>query len=241
MTKRVALSLLLPLSCLAILVGPAAADEDPYEGTVPKEVLDQFDSGATKDWDKRVPLIDPAEIWSLRSDDDSTAQRLTIRFLAKPISTPQQEVLVNWVREGNVVVIWGTACPWAAGIFPGLDTFEPIQGEAFTLARHEVNTDVHDLGFEVHDITQGGPLVRGFTHYPPDTEVIVSSASGVMAGRVPLGRGSVCFACIPEEQIWDRGADRYRWTLNFRQWTLGLPVPGAADTRVPTPEPDESN
>ncbi len=74
---------------------------------------------------------------------------------------------------------------------------------------------------------------------PEDTVVVASldhgrgtkDAGGAVAGCVHYGRGSVCFITKPAH-----GSDTDRWTLNFCQWMLGLPVPGAADTAVTSEE-----
>lgn len=74
-----------------------------------------------------------------------------------------------------------------------------------------------------------GPWLYSLTKYPPDTEVIVSCTNGVVAGRVPYGRGNIYFQLHGSRYP---GADWDRWTLNFNHWMLGFPVPGAVETTL---------
>ena len=64
-------------------------------------------------------------------------------------------------------------------------------------------------------------------------EAIASTNSVIVAGRIRVGLGAVYFASLERGAAgnWSNGADRARWTLNFRQWMIDLPVPGAAQTR----------
>lgn len=96
------------------------------------------------------------------------------------------------------------------------------------LSDHEVNTDCTRLSLGVC-----------FMKYPADTVVFAAGDSGdgecAHAGFVPLGSGGVGFVLAPIP--WN-APDADRWTLNFRHWILGLPVPGASDKGVssaPTP------
>lgn len=101
-------------------------------------------------------------------------------------------------------------------------TFKP---PGFIWARHAVNTGVDPFKFG-----SGGV---GF-YVPPHADIIYGKGApsvddGIaFAGRVVVGDGNVVFACLNTEGSSLANNDYRRWFLNFHQWVMGFPVPGAA-------------
>ncbi len=236
-------------AALLMLVAPAsfcAETEVPdYAKTIPPEILAKYDPGLVDGTRPKIVTITQDMIWSLRTKPDQGGDIYTLDVKASELSTVQKNVVLEWIKAGHNVLIQEEQCVLYWELFPGFT--EPKEAKncpgplPVTLSEHPVNTDCANVTFCT---TSEGRLRRsdntygiGHTHlyYPalPEHAVVVASLDrgrrsddpgGPVAGCVPYGRGGVYFIIKPPQ-----GSDTDRWTLSFRQWMLGLPIPGAAD------------
>jgi len=217
----------LMLACQSVL-----AQAPTYEETIPPEIVRLYDPGIVHGARPKVVSITQPVIWLLREKPDQGGEVYVLDINFEKLSTVQRNVLINWIEKGMKVVLWGRepidTIPY---LVPGAAVGWSQAGEACELTDHVVNTDCRLLRFECDD--SANPY-RGLGQAPAKCEVIAGTKSVVVAGRIPVGLGSIYFAALDpsEKGRWQEGADRDRWTLNFKQWMMDLPVPGAAETRV---------
>lgn len=197
-----------------------------YEATIPPEILAEYDQGIVTGNRPEFVTITQPMIWSLRSNPNLGADVYRLDMDVSELSSAQIKVIQNWVSSDYKVLLWGRQeCVEYANLFEGFGGERQVYASEIrvNLAPHPVNTDCTNVRFE----SAVGHLVY-FAQAPEKTEVIASAKKGVVAGMFPYGSGSVYF--VSNSSNWKRGADKDRWTLNFYQWMLGLPVPGAAVT-----------
>lgn len=236
--------------CGAAAGAEGAKDEAPdYSRTIPPEILNQYDPGLLDGSRPKMVAITQEMIWSLRNRPDQGGDVYTLDFEPAEISTVQKNVLLEWIKAGHNVLIAGERCKIYWSVFPGFS--EPTEVKncpgplPVTLAEHAVNTDCANVTFCTQ--TEGnvrrtdGTYGTGHDHLffitLDESAIIVASLDrgmrerdpgGAVAGCMPYGKGGVYFITkLPQ------GSDTDRWTLNFRQWMLGLPIPGAAEIHVP--------
>ena len=212
-----------------------------YLSTIPPEVLEQYDPKVVDDTQRTVVVITQAMIWQLR--DERPVSGDVYRFNLDPakLSTVQKEIIRHWLSDGHTVLLWGEKdVNTYAQLFPDIMTVGTgTPDEQLRLAAHAVNTDVHALRFLTSRYRDRNKPwhYRCVTTYPANTEIVASVNTGGLAGKIPFGKGAVYFASIGDR--WDRGADKDRWELNFRQWMLRKPVPRAAATHGGAPSSQE--
>lgn len=216
--------------CIVVVTGLAFAGG--YENAVPPEILRRYEPSIVKNERPIVVRITQAMIFGLRDKPDQSGDVYTFHLDPSEISSVQTEIVRKWVRDGHDVLFWGCAdaarysvlfsdaIQYDSNKWPG--TLEP------SLSKHAVNTDVRNLDFTFYGA--GAPFLPVLSKYPANTEVIASHNKGVIAGRIPYGRGNIYVALFADN--WNKGTDKNRWTLNFRQWMLGYRVPGAAETSL---------
>jgi hypothetical protein len=239
-----------PALCAQAPAGaPAPEDEAPdYLKTIPPEILRLYDPGLLDGSRPKLVAITQEMIWSLRSRPDQGGDVYTLDMTPSEVSTVQRNVLLEWIKAGHNVLISGDECAVYWRLFPGFT--EPKEANNFpgpipvTLSEHPANTDCANVTFytETEDEVRrtNGTYGTGYNHlfFPdmPESAVVVASVDhgrydsdpgGAVAGCIPYGQGGVYFITKPPQ-----GSDTDRWTLNFRQWMLGLPIPGAAETGV---------
>lgn len=225
---------------LGVTSALAHAQGGRYEKTIPPEILVQYDKRVVQGLRPKAVTITQSMIWPLRTKPDQGGEVYRLDFSVSELSTVQKEILSDWVKKGQRILLWGK---------DEIRNYAPLFSEAMQadykkrasdsrtlnhpaehrLAAHPVNTDVRDLEVAVHV-----PPGSGWIHYyywtvitrsPKETEVILSTREGVIAGKVPYGKGGIYFLQVTG------GADVDRWKLNFYQWMLGLPVPGSASVK----------
>ncbi len=224
------------------------SESPDYEKTIPPEILRRYDPGLVDGSRPKLIAIIQDMIWSLRGKPDQGGDVYTLDVTPSELSTVQKNVLLEWIKAGHNVLIQHDECAVYWPIFPGFT--EPKEAKncpgplPVTLAEHAANTDCANVTFYTE--TKGrlrctdGTYGIGHNHlfFPAlgEDAVIVASldrglresdAGGPVAGCMPYGRGGVYFITKLQQ-----GSDTDRWTLNFRQWMLGLPIPGAAETAV---------
>ncbi len=226
-------TLSLTLIMLAILLGGMAYGQaTKYEATIPPEILNRYDPGVVEGSRPKFVTITQPMIWGLRNNPNQGGEIYRLDLDAAKLSTVQKEILQDWVKGGQKILIWGRDELFRySDLFSGLgsafDDFNQVPN--VQLSNHPVNTDVRDIDFSDGDSGKNIDYAV-FRKYPVNSEIIVSVKEGLIAGVAPFGRGSIYFAS--PWNGWKRGADRDRWTLNFYQSMLGLRVPGSAGTRV---------
>ena len=221
------------LTLLAIL-GVIAIESSyaRYEDTIPPEILRRFDPAIVKGERPRIVRITQPMIWGLRNKPDQGGEVYSFDLDPKKISTVQKEIIRKWVRAGQKILFWGgSEAEKYSVLFADKISWSMVVFWKLSLSKHPVNIDVRDIRFKQRWGLAGKSHVLNV--YPPDTEVIVSSKGGVVAGRVPYGRGNIYIALMGD--LWSKGTDRDRWTLNFRQWMLGFRVPGPSETETRPP------
>lgn len=205
-----------------------------YVATIPPETLRLYDPSVVDGTWIQVVTITQTMIWELREQPDLGGNVYTFDLEPAKLSTVQKRILRNWVASGKTILLWGEKdLDIYARLFPDLMTVgEGKRDEPLGLAQHPVNTDVHDIRFLTsRDRDQRMPWIyRYLITYPPETEVLASVSSGIVAGKIPLGQGNVYFASMGDD--WPKSTDKDRWTLNFHQWMFGKPIPEAARTRI---------
>ena len=227
----------------------APGDEAPnYSKTIPPEILRLYDPGLLDGSRPKLVAITQEMIWSLRDEPDQGGDVYTLDFDPAELSTVQKDVLLEWIKAGHNVLIQHEECAVYWELFPGFT--EPKEAKhcpgplPVTLSDHPVNTDCGNVTFcsETEGRLRRTDGTYGFGHdhlfFPamPENSFVVASLDrgrtdrdpgGAVAGCVPYGRGGVYFITkLPQ------GSDTDRWTLNFRQWMLGLPIPGGAEISV---------
>jgi hypothetical protein len=148
----------------------------------------------------------------------------------RDISSAQRGVIAAWIARGNDVLLWGYRdCLAFDGLLDDVrvGTFK-LPG--FVWSNHAVNAAVDPFKFG-----SGG---LGFYVSPSADIIYGKEAAGgeydiAFAGRVVVGDGNVVFACLNTEGSSLANNDYRRWFLNFCQWVMGLPVPGAASPNPP--------
>lgn len=230
---------------LVLFVGIVKARGNKYEDTIPPEILRQYHPAVVTDERPKIVTITQPMIWGLRDQPDQGGDVYIFDFEPGKISTVQNEILKKWISNGQNVLIWGKN-----ELYKYEDVFSEIINVTSSgdikadpqkkqiLAKHPVNIDVSDVRFYIYRHLWPSYFLW-LSEYPADTEVVVSASSGILAGRVPLGRGYIYFASVDLDENWDRGTDRHRWELNFKHWMLDLPIPGAAELQIHG-EPRES-
>jgi len=217
------------LSFMMILSVSTMIYADEYDETIPPEILSQYDPGVVSKQRPVVVRITQAMIFSLRSTPDLGGDVYSFDMDVSKISSVQVDIIKKWVIDGHKILLWGESEGRSyTSLFSDAVEFSSIYLQQCSLSRHMVNTDVLDIHFEMSDRSRFQTSI--ISKYPADTEVIASTKSGVIAGRVPYGQGSIYFAFFGS--MWPSGADKARWTLNFQQWMLGLHVPGYAERQV---------
>ena len=233
--RKIAVALLLIVSTL-ILGTTALAKSTKYDNTIPPEILRQYNSDVLSDKRPKLVTINQSMIWALRDQPDQGGDVYNLDLDTEKISTIQKKILIDWVKEGRNIFLWGAeTCYKYKAFFDGLTWGLSDKNESVQLSKHPVNTDCSSLNFLYSKI------YVCLKQYPPNSEVIASCRSGIVAGKIPFGHGNIYFVCndqdhrsIKARTHWESGTDRYRWELNFMQWILGHRVPGAADTQVGT-------
>ena len=232
-------------------VSPNALSGEPpdYSKTIPPEILRCYDPGLIDGTRPVVVAITQDMIWSLRTEPDQGGDVYTLDLVPSEVSSVQKNVLLEWIKAGHNVLISGDECAVYWQLFPGFT--EPKEANncpgpnPVTLSEHPANTDCANVTFYAE--TEGrlrrtdGTYGIGHNHLffcdMPENTVVVASLDrgrgtkdpgGPVAGCIPYGQGGVYFITKPPQ-----GSDTDRWTLNFRQWMLGLPIPGAAEISVP--------
>jgi hypothetical protein len=217
------------------LVGRANHAQTPapietYAAAVPAELLDHFDPRILAGTAPTVATISRHMIGSLGGDPDHSADVYRFDFPMRAITPAQRAGIAAWIARGNDVLLWGYgACLEFDGMFDAVTvgTFKP---PGFIWSSHAVNTGVDPFKFG-----SGGV---GF-YVPSSSDIIYGkeAAGGeydiAFAGRVVVGDGNIVFACLNTEGSSLANNDYRRWFLNFHQWVMGLPVPGAASPNPP--------
>jgi len=202
-----------------------------YEKSVPPEILAMYEPSVVSGERPRTVTITQQMIWQLRERPHLGGDVYVLDMDFSQLSTVQRNILINWLEKGAKVLLWGEEMLDAVPcLVPGATVGWSRPGEVCQLAEHPVNTDCRLLSFECSE--QG--LCRGVQQCPVKMEAIAGTPSVTVAGRIPVKLGSIYFASFDasEQGRWQQSPDRDRWTLNFKQWLLGLPVPRAAETRV---------
>lgn len=206
-----------------------------FEETIPPENLRQYAPEIVKGNRPVVIRITQPMIWGLRDKPDQGGDVYTFDLDPSKLSSVQQDIVRKWVQDGRKVWFWGYYdAERYATLFHDTIMCSREHQTPTTLSSHPVNTDVESLDFRLNvkwgattDIGEWSPVL---VKYPPETEVIASDKNGVVAGRIPYGRGSLYVALFGN--YWTDGKDRDRWSLNFQQWMLDYRVPGAAETKL---------
>jgi hypothetical protein len=224
---------------LVLFVSPVNVWASKYQDTIPPEILQQYHPDVVSGERPKFVTITQPMIWGLRDQPNQGGDVYVFDFDLEKLSTVQKEIIENWVSNGQKVLIWGYKAAWEySPIFSKIIEISNGDQSKTVLAKHPVNTDVKDVRFYYFNQYSSNRHYY-LTRYPVDTEIMVSIKSGVIAGRVPLGRGSIYFVLTGNR--WDKGIDKDRWELNFKQWMLGLAVPGAAEVLIsPSREKTES-
>ena len=206
-----------------------------YTDTIPPEILRQYDPAIVSGDRPHIVAITKAMIWGLRENPDQGGDIYRFNFDRSSLSSTQIEILRAWVKTGVDILFWSynTASEYSS-IFGDEITLTSRKSCGGSRSNHPVNTDVTSVVFSWSGYTCGI-----FTHYPLDTEVIVSNRDGVVAGRIPYGSGNIYFSLHAVTR--PSGRDRDRWTLNFYQWMLGKKVPGSAETDIGITRRDDAN
>ena len=231
MSHRVRLGACVCVAVLLVCEG-VLAQASRYEETIPPEILRLFDPAIVQGARPKIVPVTQSIIWALRENPDQGGEVYALDINFEKLSTVQRNVLINWVEKGMKVLLWGKdAIETIPYLVPGATVGWSQAGEATELTDHQVNTDCRLLRFECDN--SANPY-RGIQQVPAKCEVIAGTKSVVVAGRIPVGLGSIYFAALDpgEKGKWREGADRDRWALNFKQWMLDMPVPGAAETSV---------
>jgi len=223
-------------------------DSPDYGKTIPPEILCRYDPGLLDGSCPKLVTITQDMIWSLRSTPDQGGDVYTLDVVPSELSSVQKDILLEWIKAGHNVLIQNEECAVYWELFPGFT--EPKEADLcpgplpVTLSDHPVNTDCANVTFysptEKRLRRTDGTFGIGHNHlfFPamPENVFVVASLDrgrgdkdpgGAVAGCIPYGSGGVYFITKPAQ-----GSDTDRWMLNFRQWMLGLPIPGAADTTV---------
>jgi hypothetical protein len=210
-------------------IGQSSDPKAKYAATIPPEILDQFDPRVLAGTVPKVVTISRDMIWSLRDDPDHGGDAYRFDFQMGDITSVQRGIIAEWIARGNDILLWGfRECLTFNGLLDAVEVgmFRP---PGFIWSTHVVNTDVDPFKFG-----SGGV---GF-YVPPYSDVIYGKedSSGeydiAFAGRVAVGDGNIVFACLSTEGSLSTHNDYHRWFLNFHQWVMGLPVPGAAAVGV---------
>ncbi|MBM3747768.1 MAG: hypothetical protein FJW34_18430 [Acidobacteria bacterium] len=232
---KVLIGVLLALALAVTCERYVLAQSSKYEASIPPEILRRYDPGIVEGTRPKFVTITQPMVWGLRNQPEQGGEVYVLDCDPNRLSSVQKSVLVEWVKIGKTVLLWGEQeCKKYEQLFPGLgrireDSIKKDEKEGgVELASHPVNTDCKEVVFSTGGVR--GCIIRYFTEYPAECEVIASVKDGVVAGSIPVGRGRLFFSS--HSGWWDRGTDKDRWTLNLRQWMLGLPVPGATETRV---------
>jgi hypothetical protein len=171
-------------------------------------------------------------IFGLRDKPDQGGDVYSFSLDIAKLSSVQIEIIRKWVRDGQNILFWGQKEARKYDyLFADVIRYYAHDASDYSKSNHPVNSDVIDVRFFHSDSWNRAALMK----YPPDTEVIVSNNKGVVAGRVPYGRGNIYFSLFGDE--WPMGRDRDRWTLNFYHWMLGFAVPGTTEIRPASPSP----
>ncbi len=204
-----------------------------YEETIPPEILRRYEPEIVSNKRPVVVRITQAMIWGLRDQPDQGGDVYSFDLDPAKLSSVQVDVIRRWVRDGRKILFWGyaDARKYCMLLSDQIEYSERKETQPYTLSKHPVNTDVRNLSFSMQIGTSRSyrdNCTACLVRYPPETEVVASCKIGVVAGRIPYGRGAIYVALHGEN--WNKGRDKDRWTLNFRQWMLGYRVPGAAET-----------
>ena len=198
--------------------------KDTMPAGIPPGVLRLYNRGVIDRSRPKVVTIDRPMIESLVRDPDLGGDVYSFDFDVRDLSPAEKNILLGWVRRGNNILLWGSADMWKyVPLFSDKVKIAGKPGLEVTLAKHPVNNDVEDITFK----GKSNSYVYLFD-CPTGTEIIAYMKNNIVAGKFPYGKGSVYFAGVGE--YWYTGKDKDRWTLNFYQWMLGLPVPGKAAT-----------
>ena len=209
---------------LVISVCFVFAQVENYENTIPSDVLKLYHKDIVNGSRPKVVTITQPMIKSLVKEPELGGDVYRFNFDVSDLSAFEKNILLGWIKNGQKILLWGSVDMWKyAPLFSNKISISGKTGLEVKLANHPVNNDVEDIIFK----GKSNSYVY-LSQYPPGTEIIAYVREDVLAGKVPYGKGSIYFAGCGE--YWDFGKDKDRWTLNFYQWMLGLPVRGRAET-----------
>lgn len=229
MTKQTVVSII--MAALAISATSASQRRSEYQAVIPPEILNRYEPAVVDDKRPKLICITQEMIWGLRDKPNQGADVYSFDLDPDKLSSVQRTIIREWVRSGASILFF-SACD--------ASKYATLFGDAISVGRsnnplelpdHPVNTDVKSVDFR--DYPSGRSYrnpkdtLTVLSRYPDNTDVIVRDGTGnPCAARVPYGAGSINVALIGK--YWRDGVDRLRWELNFKQWVLGLKVPGAA-------------
>ena len=95
--------------CLLLLAAGqcAFAQESEYHQTIPPEVLRRFDPAVVEGTRPHAVTITQEKIWDLRENPNQGGEVYLLDMDYESLSTVQKNVLINWVRRGAKVLLWG--------------------------------------------------------------------------------------------------------------------------------------
>lgn len=201
-----------------------------YQRLIPPEILKRYDADIVAGKRPRFVTISEKMIWDLRTQPNQGGDVYNFNLDPSALSSVQIDVIREWIRNGGRVVLWGqeSVAKYISMLHPDISVQLSVV-KPMKLTDHPVNTDCRLVNFSHHTYNPSGRNWDSIVlrNTPDETEVIASNDTGLLAGRIPYGRGEIIV--VMAGSGWDMGNDRFRWKLNFDHWALRMAVPGAAE------------
>lgn len=232
--QHVISGLLVLLLGLAASLAVAGQRRSEYESVIPPEILNRYDLSVIDDKRPKLIRITQDMIWGLRDKPNQGGDVYSFDLDPGKLSSVQRRIIREWVRSGASVLFFsaGDASKYATLFDDAISVGR--SDNPLELCDHPVNTDVRNVDFQDYRDEYRGDdkALTVLTKFPGNTEIIArdEKTGNPCAARVPYGAGTINVALLGK--YWGTGVDRLRWELNFKQWVVGLKVPGAAAVRV---------
>lgn len=205
--------------------------------TIPPEILNSYDPDIVSGKRPVIVRINKEMIWNLRESPDLGGDVYSFDLQPSALSSVQQDIIKTWVKNGKKILFFGfEEVKNYAMLFEDAityDTNKNLGNVEYILASHPVNIGVRNVKFYNYDGSIWPKISFLLDTYPSDTEALVSieylslktlaRKTGIVAGRIPYGSGSIYVALIGNQ--WKKGTDGDRWLLNFLQWMLDKRLP----------------